>query len=115
MIKKQTVYVPTKVDDDFPRKEVCGISDDDETMLVGYIRNTEFSQTGYEISDDEQSLTSITHWLKPTEGYFFTPEELKQLLSDTFDAGNKSGLAGYSNISYHTQYDKQQYIENLLK
>lgn len=48
------------------------------------------------------------------QGYVFTPEELKQLLSDAFDAGNKSGLAGYSNISYHTQYDKQQYIENIL-
>jgi hypothetical protein len=52
--------------------------------------------------------------VKIVEAFVFTPEKLKQLLSDTFDAGNKSGLAGYSNISHHTQYEKQQYIENFL-
>lgn len=52
-------------------------------------------------------------FVKQVEGYFFTPEELKQLLSDTFDRGEQSGMD--SEFGRDTKNDKQDYIENLFK
>lgn len=106
MYKIQSVYVPVKVEDELPNKEACGISNKNE-LLVGYIRSTEHSHTGYEISNDDTSMTSVDRWLKPQEGYFFTEEQLNELLSnvikDTLDAaaekakgftdGNELGVA----------------------
>jgi hypothetical protein len=80
-MKKQTVYVPIKVEDELPNKEVCGISKENE-LLVGYIRSTKHSHTGYEISNDDTNMTSVDRWLKPQEGYFFTEEQLNELLSN---------------------------------
>jgi hypothetical protein len=89
MNKIQTVYIPTSIST--------------SKLQVGTIDERDYYK-GFD------KITNVNE----VERFVFTPEELKQLLSDTFDAGNKSGLAGYSNISYHTQYDKQQYIENFL-
>jgi hypothetical protein len=94
-MNKQTVYIPIEITKEFWKKFDSGEIPDYEIISC---------------SNGER----LDEWVDSKEGYFFTPEELKQLLSDTFDAGNKSGLAGYSNISHHTQYDKQQYTENLL-
>ena len=56
MIQKQTVYLPVKVEN----------NKEDFTSATFYIT---------EPSDDGEK---ITHFLKPQEGYFFTPEQLNE-------------------------------------
>lgn len=47
-------------------------------------------------------------------GYFHTKEELTELLSSVFDAGNKRGWSGYPNTDNHTQPTKEQFIQSLF-
>lgn len=81
MNKLQTVYIPTKIEDELPK----------ETCKVGIIINENFDFAYWMkvlgIFDHHRSglnhkQKDITHWLKPTEGRFFTEEELKQLLEE---------------------------------
>ena len=60
---------------------------------------------------------------KMVERYAFTPEELRQLLSDVFDAayesGNAEALFWNTDTMTRSEYeekaiDKKEYIENLL-
>jgi len=80
MIKKQTVY-----------KIVNPITENTNTgLIVKYVHN------------------GMKFPVSKVEGYFFTPEELKQLLSDTFDAGwDGKG-------EFWLDKKKEEYIENLL-
>ena len=73
---KQTVYIPVKVNDELPKVDsIC-------------FRNGKKLLFTWSKEKDIQDL-NITHWLKPQEGYFFTPQELNQLLSDVIkDAPN---------------------------
>jgi len=113
----QTVYIPIKVEDELPEREVIAINDVNDT-LVGYLE-----QVGYSVKceSEETQLLNVTHWLKSTQAYVFTPDELKQVLSDTFDAGQ---YEEWKDVSYDggENYEtvkivknKEQYIENLLK
>lgn len=81
MINKQTVYIPTKVEDELP----------DESCKTGIIKNGEFD-FAYWIKDFNtfdhhksgvhHKQSEISHWLKPTEAYVFTPEEFEKMLQD---------------------------------
>ena len=41
------------------------------------------------------------------------PDLIKEEAGKAWDAGNKMGLAGYSMLSKHAQYDKEQYLQSL--
>jgi len=132
MKKKQIVYIPIKVEDELPEidKQVFTLN----TMIPGRVmyppkdngENKNINRRISEIPDkceqwyDENNFgmlySKVNTWLKSTEAYVFTPEELKQLLSDTFDAGYDYGYdsanmdEGYS-LNYKS---KEEYIENFL-
>jgi hypothetical protein len=101
----QTVYIPTNVEDELSEREVIAINDANDT-LVGYLE-----QVGYSVKceSEETQLLNVTHWLKSTQAYVFTPDELKQLLSDTFDKG-RDYQRDFGVIN-----SKETYIEKLLK
>ena len=64
-MKKQTVYMPTRVE-----RASGNFIGDNSVLLV---------KEQYDLDKDWVNL------VKPTEGYFFTPEELKKVLSDYTD------------------------------
>jgi len=113
-MNKELVYIPTKIVDErfYHTKEFC-LDSYGSKRLMNYLGNGEWVGEGG-VTDN------ITHWLKPREAYVFTTEELKQLLSDVFDAGK---YEDYKDISFdggenyetiRIVKDKQEYIENLL-
>lgn len=110
-MNKQTVYVPTKVVDEgfYHTKEFC-LDSYGGKRLMNYLGNGEWV--------DEGGVTdNITHWLKSTEAYVFTPEEFEQLLSDAFNAGHNRGynLACCEAVNSDCLTPtKEEYIENLL-
>lgn len=76
-----------------------------------------YIQEGKEkITYDENSMTKSFN-LKPTEGYFFTEVQLRELLENTFDSAGKPHKQFFDCINYgYDQYekDKQEYINKLL-
>ena len=85
MKNKQIVHIPVKVEDELPK----------ENCKVGIIINGEFDFAYFIRYNDQKNFIfdhhksglhhkqkDITHWLKPTDVFVFSPEELKQLLED---------------------------------
>ena len=64
MYKAQTVYLPVEITEEFWRKYDSGEERPD-----------------YEIIDADNG-ERLDEWVNRQEGYFFTPEQLNQLLSD---------------------------------
>lgn len=87
----QTVYVPTKVEEKLPEREVIAknISND---FLVGYVYK--ISDDDYWCEDDHQRLAQTTHWLKPQEGIFFTVEEYNAKMKEVIEETLKNGAEG---------------------
>jgi hypothetical protein len=83
MIKKQTVY-----------KIVNPITENTNTgLIVKYVHN------------------GIKFPVSKVEGYFFTPEELEQLLSDSFAEGH----ARFTECGeFELEHKANEYIQNLL-
>jgi len=93
MNKLQTVYVPTKVEDELPdiMKSVVTVNSngkysvhqrvdaevykDDLETLTEFHDKYGFLNFGY-------TEVFVTDWLKPKQAFVFTPDQLKQLLSD---------------------------------
>ena len=73
-LTKQTVYLPVKVEDEKIPEYT--------NVIVSCEGNTHFNQIKHYASHFKEDFEMVTHWLKPQEGYFFTPEQLNQLLSD---------------------------------
>jgi hypothetical protein len=109
-MNKQTVYIPIEITEEFWKKFDSGEIPDYEIISC---------------SNGER----LDEWVDSKEGYFFTPEELKQLLSDTFDKGQDSHISNgcsanstdklcycknESDCQYPTYPTKKEYIENLL-
>ena len=84
----QTVYVPTKVEEKLPEREVIAknISND---FLVGYVYK--ISDDDYWCEDDHQRLAQTTHWLKPKKGIFFTQEEYNKHIKEIIEQTLKNG------------------------
>ncbi len=98
----QTIYIPTKVEDSKFLPE------------INYVFITKNKDVFQDRFDKEQILEQLPQkmgfdLLKPTEAYIFTPDELKQLLSDTFDKGRD-----YQR-DFGVLNSKEIYIEKLLK
>jgi len=76
---KQKVYLPVKVEDELPEKNYSDEIHSD-CGLVGF-ENGVFGKW-----DNAKGIwnypVKVKTWLKPQEGYFFTSEQLNQLLSD---------------------------------
>lgn len=70
-----------------------------------------------DLTDFEKILIdSLDDYLIKTKVYLFTPEELKQLLYNSFEAGYNYGYdSANMDEGYSVNYkNKEQYIENLL-
>lgn len=74
---KQIVYLPVKVEDEFPDGECVMISKTHD-MLVGYPADVNGE---IQADDAHQILRYITHWLKEQEGYFFTSLEIQDIFT----------------------------------
>jgi hypothetical protein len=118
MNKLQTVYIPTKTEDDLPKKSCkCGIIKKGEFDLSYFIKAPSYELFDHVKSGLSHTQSEITHWLKPTEAFVFTPEELKQLLSDIFDAGIDwiTDTSDFPMGNCKKQFsNKVEYIENIL-
>lgn len=82
MNKLQTVYIPTKVEDKLPEENVLCIAEEFNGIAAGKL---ELNGRGIVSCDTDAigcNVNYISHWLKPTEAFVFTPEELKQLLEE---------------------------------
>jgi hypothetical protein len=83
MNKLQTVYIPIKTEDELPKNSCkCGIIKKGEFDLSYFIKAPSYELFDHVRSGLSHNQSEITHWLKPTEAYVFTPEELKQLLEE---------------------------------
>lgn len=105
MYKIQSVYLPVKVEDE----RTSEFYKDRLFLLKGSVRDVgDYFGDGIFYSQVETKTTQeVTHWLKEEKGYFFTTEQLNELLSnvikDTLDAaaekakgftdGNELGVA----------------------
>ncbi len=119
-MNKQTIYIPTEILEEslFTTQEVdeeCNkpdlqnwvdngqldcLIDEEQGGIIGYIHHHHI----------ERITNKLNQQLLKKEAYIFTPEELKQLLSDAFKAGEN-----YENQNnYFNAPDEQEYIENLL-
>ena len=69
-LTKQTVHLPVKVEDELPSEYTrVSLSMDEGTTFpfeTAVVKWLDYKKEGY------------THWLKPQEGYFFTPEQLNE-------------------------------------
>lgn len=81
-IEKQTVYLPVKVEDELPENgKILAINPKiDKPFEIMYSKEENIFICGNVRFFPKDS--GISHCLKPQEGYFFTPEQLNQLLSD---------------------------------
>jgi len=75
---KQTLYLPVKVEDEFPKGECVMISQTDD-MLVGYPVDVNGE---IKADDSYQILGNITHWLKQQEAFVLTPEQLNEFVAN---------------------------------
>jgi hypothetical protein len=109
-MNKQTVYIPTKVEDELPPNNLNVFCLDDNNFETEVVFEDGVFYVYYS-GEERVQKDNVTHWLKPTEAYVFTQEDLEQLLSDTFRAGEN-----YENYcNYHDAPDENKYIENFLK
>lgn len=123
-MNKQTIYIPTKVEEELPDilKSVVTISNIDKLSVHQRVDAEVYKNdlnTLKELHDKNGFLnfgddSFVKKWLKLTEAYVFTPEELKQLLSDAFDAGTKYGDVNCEFGGETRLPNKQDYIKNFL-
>lgn len=121
-MKTQTIYIPTRVEDELPEKE-------GHYRIEGAMESAYWHNEGKHWNRKD-SFNQPTHWLKPTEAFVFTPDELKQLLSDAFDKGEESNTSNgcsanltdklcycknSSQCCYKTYTTKEEYIETFFK
>jgi hypothetical protein len=77
-IEKQIVYIPTKVEDELPEEDGrYGIKVNKDNCI-----DSSYIELGEWDIEKQAKLLKVKVWLKPTEIYAFTPEELKQMLED---------------------------------
>ncbi len=100
MNKLQTVYIPIKTEDELPKNSCkCGIIKKGEFDLSYFIKAPSYELFDHVRSGLSHNQSEITHWLKPTEAYVFTPEELKQLLEEyTNRIVNEIGLVKTTSV-----------------
>ena len=72
---KQTVYLPVKVEDELPEKEVICINISND-LLVGHVYKIDDDE--FQCEDNHQILAQVTYWLKPQKAFVFTPEQLNE-------------------------------------
>lgn len=68
--KKQTIYLPVKVEDEKIPEYT--------TVIVSCEGDTHFNQVKYYASHFKEDFEMVTHWLKPQEAIVFTPEHLNE-------------------------------------
>lgn len=104
---KQTVYLPVKVEDELP--EGSGFYKTEE-------EGTSFFQRGDQTwwnTDVHGKKRFPEHWLKPQEGYFFTPEQLNEYTANVVrqaleTAAEKATLLADGELTYYNRYIVQE-------
>ena len=110
-MKKQTIYIPTKVEDELP--ESVGWYDVLERTLKMDADRMYFDGTDF----INKKPFTITHWIKETESHVFTTEELKEQLSNSFQCGREFSSFNESKgeQSHHTGYGmKYDNVEEII-
>ena len=79
-MKPTKIYLPIKVEDEFPDKSLRPI------MVI------ERNSGRIDVCDDYPPIHYYSHWLKPVERFVFTQDELNKVVKDAFEAGK-----GYKN------------------
>lgn len=90
---KQTVYLPIKIKDELPQES--GFYKTEEEGTSFFQRG---DQTWWD-NDVHSKKRFPENWLKPKEGYFFTPEQLNQFISDVIKDALDTA-AEKANITY---------------
>ena len=84
--EKQIIYVPVKVENEISK--VAILHKERGFDFAYYMHNWKsFDHFKQGLSYKQND---ITHWLKPQEGYFFTSEELNQLISSVVETTLKT-------------------------
>lgn len=105
---KQTVYLPVKIEDELPTQEVCALNE--HNMLVGHLKHLGKGviRPIVYVEDEHQEMGNITHWLKKQEGYFFTPEQLNQFISNVIkDTLDTAAEKAYALVKDHDLYVRE--------
>lgn len=92
---KQKIYLPIKIKDELPKEFdivtfIALVPVINQFPKLASETEIEFCFNGWREDDrfllhglgEELAEGKVTHWLKEQEGYFFTSEQLNQLLSD---------------------------------
>ena len=120
---KQTVYLLIKVEDELPNEfdivtfiakvpvvnQFQNLTSEEEIDLSfrGWMENDKFlfHGIGEELTDGK-----VTHWLKPQEGYFFTPEQLNEytanVVRQALETAAEEVTTGYDS-AYNVTVDKE--------
>ena len=77
-MKKQTVYLPVKVEDELPAENVLCIAEEFNGIAAGKL---EINSRGIISCDTDTigcTVNYISHWLKEQQAIVFTPEQLNE-------------------------------------
>jgi hypothetical protein len=121
---KQTIYIPTKVEDELPEEDtfyLCKIGFN-VIKQIELFKGIFINEEGNENIDDDTDIkditpykSSITEWFKPTEAYVFTPEELKQLLEEYTNTIVENAKVEYKKDLLTGEVDKESITSQLPK
>lgn len=75
-LNEQTVYVPVDVKNEMPPKGMAVSASFDG-------QNFQYTATGKGWKPTE---VRYTHWLRPSAGYFHTPDEMRKLIGEVWEA-----------------------------
>lgn len=104
----QTVYVPTRVEDELPKESCkCGIIKNEKFDLSYFIKNTNYEIFDHVKSGLSHKKSEITHWLKPKKGIFFTVEEynkhIKEVIEQTLETAAEKADTTWRSVSRGTE------------
>lgn len=117
MYKIQSVYVPVKVEDE----RTSEFYKDRLFLLKGSVRDVgDYFGDGIFYSQVETKTTQeVTHWLKEEKGYFFTTEQLNELLSnvikDTLETAYKMAEINTPTNDWQNRWIKKESILNTFE
>lgn len=109
----KTVYVPVKIEDEFPNGE-CVMISKTQDMLVGYPADVNGE---IQADDEHQILRYITHWLKEQQLITFTPEEYNKHIQEVIDDALKTAAeeAEYECLDYDKYRVNKESIINTFE
>ena len=100
-MKKELFYKPIDIKKELPKENGF------YTVQLGNIFDKDVFAHGRFIGKKDDGLT---HWIKECNGYFFTEEELFELLEKTFDTAHFMKLSEAEYFNKKQEYIKKQIL-----